>query len=105
MREASFWNDIVSKSMTIYANLIFLVLWVGIVVALAMNRQWIDDIWIWAQGLPTVPKIIVWVLFLPIMVSLWIWESSWSTFGRVLAFGGIVVWTFLAVRSIFISFR
>jgi hypothetical protein len=105
MREASFWNDFFSKSMTIYANLIFLVLWGGIVVALAMNRQWIDDAWIWAQALPTVQRIIVWVLFLPIMVSLWIWESSWSPLGRVVGFGGIVAWTFLAVRSISINFR
>ncbi|MEA3334553.1 MAG: hypothetical protein U9R25_01495 [Chloroflexota bacterium] len=105
MREASFWNDFISKSMTLYANLIFVVLWVGLVVALIMNHEWLDEIWIWTQALPTVPKIIVWVLFLPIMVALWIWESSWPAVGRLLGFAGIVAWTFLAVNSIFKHFR
>lgn len=105
MREASFWNDIISKSMTIYANLIFLVLWVGFVIALVGNPQWLDEIWVWTQALPSVPKVIVWVLFLPIMVGLWIWESSWPTIGRLVGFAGIVTWTLLAVYSLFKYFR
>jgi hypothetical protein len=100
MRETGFWNDILSRSLTIYANLIFVMLWVGFVIALVVNRKWLDEIWIWAQALPLVSKIIVWVLFLPIMVGLWIWESSWPTLGRVLGLTGIVVWTLLAVYSL-----
>jgi hypothetical protein len=70
MREASFWNDIISKSMTIYANIIFIVLWGGLVIALLVNRAWLDEFWNWVQALPSVPKVIVWVLLLPIMVGL-----------------------------------
>jgi hypothetical protein len=70
MREASFWNDIISKSMTIYANIIFIVLWGGLVIALLVNRGWLDEFWNWVQALPSVPKVIVWVLLLPIMVGL-----------------------------------
>jgi hypothetical protein len=33
------------------------------------------------------------------MVGLWIWESSWPAFLRLLAFAGIVGWTLLAVSS------
>jgi hypothetical protein len=105
MRETSSWNDIISRAMTIYANLIFVVLWVGFVIALVVNREWLDEIWNWAQALPSVPKILVWVLFLPIMVGLWIWESSWPTLGSLAGFAGIVVWTLLAVYSIFKNFR
>ena len=105
MREASFWNDIISKSMTIYANLIFIMLWTGLVVALVVNREWLDEIWSWAQALPSVPKFIVWVLFLPILVGLWIWESSWPTLGRLVGFTGIATWTLLAVYSLFKFFR
>jgi hypothetical protein len=105
MRETSFWNDIISRTMTIYANLIFVVLWVGFVIALVVNREWLDEIWIWVQTLPSVPKIIVWALFLPIMVGLWIWESSWPALGRLVGFAGIVAWTLLAVYSIFKFFR
>jgi hypothetical protein len=91
--------------MTIYANFIFIVLWVGFVIALVVNQGWLDEIWNWAGALSTVPKIIVWVLFLPIMVGLWIWESSWPALGRLVGFVGIVVWTLLAVKSVFKYFR
>jgi hypothetical protein len=49
--------------------------------------------------LPPVAEIIVWVVFLPIVVGLWIWESSWPALARLLAFAGIVGWTLLAVSS------
>ena len=74
-------------------------LWVGFAIALVVNREWLDLLWNWVQALPSVAEIIVWVLFLPIMVGLWIWESSWSDLVRLVAFAGIVVWTLLAVSS------
>jgi hypothetical protein len=91
--------------MTIYANVIFVMLWVGFVIALVVNREWLDVLWNWAQALPLVPKIIVWVLFLPIMVGLWVWESSWPALVRLGGFAGIVAWTLLAVSSVFRVFR
>jgi hypothetical protein len=91
--------------MTIYANLIFVILWVGFLLALVMNREWLDVLWNWAQALPLVPRIIVWVLFLPIMVGLWIWESSWSVPGRLAGLTGIIGWTLLAVQNIIKNFR
>jgi len=74
-------------------------LWVGLAIALLVNREWLDLIWNWVRALPSVLEIIVWVLFLPITVGLWVWESSWPTFVSLLAFAGIVVWTLLAASS------
>ena len=91
--------------MTIYANAIFVVLWVGFVIALVVNREWLDVLWNWAQALPLVPKIIVWMVFLPIMAGLWIWESSWPALGRLVGFAGIVAWTLVAVSNLFRVFR
>ena len=105
MKDSTFWNVTVPRAMTIYANLIFVALWVGFVIALIVDREWLDAIWNWVQALPAVPKITVWVMVLPIMVGLWIWESSWSTLGRLVGFTGIVAWTLLAVSSIFRNFR
>ena len=105
MRGSTFWDVTVPRAMTIYANGIFVLLWVGFVIALIVNRELLDVLWNWAQALPLVPRIIVWALFLPIMVGLWIWESSWSTFGRLIGFTGIVAWTLLAVSSFFKYFR
>jgi hypothetical protein len=91
--------------MTIYANVIFVVLWVGFIIALIVNQEWLDVLWNWAQALPLVLKIIVWMIFLPVMVGLWIWESSWPTLGRLVGFAGIVGWTLVAVANLFRVFR
>jgi hypothetical protein len=99
MRDSSSWSATVSRVLSTYAIVIFALLWVGFAVALAVNREWLDLLWNWVRALPVVAQIIVWVLFLPITVGLWVWESSWSVLGNVLALAGIVVWTLLAVSS------
>ena len=99
MRDSSFWSVTVPRVLSTYAIVIFAMLWVGFAIALVVNREWLDLLWNWVQALPSVVEIIIWLLFLPIMVALWIWESSWPVFIQLLAFAGIVVWTFLAVSS------
>jgi hypothetical protein len=99
MRDSSFWSDVVTRVLSTYAVVIFAVLWVGFAVALVVNREWLDLLWNWVRALPVVARIFVWVLFLPGTVGLWIWESSWSALVRLLAFGGMVGWTLMAVSS------
>ena len=105
MNNSTFWDVSVPRVMSTYANMIFLLLWAGFITALVVNREWLDLLWNWVQALPTGPRIVVWVLFLPITVGLWIWESSWSILGRLAGLGGIVTWTFLAIQSLFKAFR
>jgi hypothetical protein len=99
MRDPSFWNVTVTRVLSTYAFVVFVILWIGFAVALVVNREWMDLLWDWVRALPSLAEIIVWVIFLPIMVGLWIWESSWAALVRLLAFAGIVVWTLLAVSS------
>ncbi len=99
MRDSSFWSITVPRVLGTYAIVIFAILWVGFAIALVVNREWLDLLWNWVRALPSVAEIIVWVLFLPIMVGLWIWESSWPALVRLLAYAGIVVWTLLPVSS------
>lgn len=105
MRNSTFWDVTFARALSIYANAIFVLLWVGFVVALAVNRGWMDELWHWAQALPVAQKIIVWLMFLPILVGLWIWESSWPVLGRLVGFAGIAAWTLLAVYSLLKNFR
>ena len=105
MRDSSFWNVVVPRVMGTYANVIFLVLWVGFIIALLVNQEWLDVLWNWVQALPMIPRMIVWVMFLPIMVGLLIWESTWPALGRLVGFTGIVAWTLLAVYSLIRDFR
>ncbi|MBN1583710.1 MAG: hypothetical protein JXA89_23590 [Anaerolineae bacterium] len=99
MKDSAFWNVTVPRVLSTYAIVIVAMLWVGFAIALVVNREWLDLLWNGVRALPSVVEIVVWLLFLPIMVGLWIWESSWPTFVRLLAFAGIVVWTLVAVSS------
>ena len=99
MRDSSFWSVTVPRVLGTYAIVIFAMLWVAFAIALVVNREWLDLLWNWVRALPSVAEIIIWLLFLPIMVGLWIWESSWPALIHLLAFAGIVVWTLLAVSS------
>jgi len=99
MRDSSFWSVTVPRVLSTYAIVIFLMLWVGFAIALVVNRESLDLLWNWVRALPSVVEIIVWVLFLPIMAGLWVWESSWPALVSLLAFAGIIAWTLLAVSS------
>ena len=105
MSDSTFWDVTVPRVLGTYANVIFVILWVGFAVALIVNREWLDLLWDWVRTLPLVVEIIVWVLFLPIMVGLWIWDSSWPVIVRWLGAGGIVVLTILAVYSLIRDWR
>jgi hypothetical protein len=105
MKNSTFWEVTLPRAMSIYANGIFVALWVGFAIALVVNREWLGALWNWAQALPLVPKIIAWVIFTPIMVGLWIWESSWPALGRLVGFAGIFAWTLVALSSLHRAFR
>jgi len=105
MRDSSFWSVTVPRVLSTYAIVIFLMLWVGFAIALVVNRESLDLLWNWVRALPSVVEIIVWVLFLPIMAGLWVWESSWPALVSLLAFAGIIAWTLLAVSSFFRAVR
>lgn len=100
MNGASFWSDTIPRAISIYAIVVFVVLWVGFVVSLLVNQAWLDLVWGWVGDLPLVIRVMVWVFFLPVMVLLWIWESSWSAFWRFVGYAGIVAWTFLALSGL-----
>ena len=99
MEDSSFQSLTVRRGLSTYANVIFAILWIGFAIALVGNREWLDLLWNWVRALPAVVEIIIWVLFLPIMVGIWIWESSGSALVHLFGLAGIVLWTALAVYS------
>ena len=105
MKDSLFWSVTLPRVMSIYANVIFAILWIGFVLALIVNQQWLDNLWNWVQALPSLPRITVWVIFLPVLVGLWIWEASWPILGQLVGFTSIVAWTLLAVSGLIKAFR
>jgi len=86
--------------LTVWAALVFAILWIGFAVALIWNQGKLDDLWQWLRDLPPALELVLWVLFLPIAVGLWVWQSTWAQIVRLAALAGIVAWTVAAVWNV-----
>jgi hypothetical protein len=51
----------------------------------------LDDLWHHIRQLPLVIQGVVWLLFLPLMMGLWIWERTWSLPIRLILIIGLGV--------------
>jgi hypothetical protein len=100
MKDAKAREVALGRGLTTYANLVFAVLWIGFALALIFNRAWMDMAWLWVQAQPLFLRVVIWILILPIMVGLWIWESSWPFWKDMLGLLGLGIWTSLALDSI-----
>lgn len=68
---------------------IFAVLWIGFAYALIASQGSLDAAWEWIHALPIIVQLVVWVLFLPVVAGLWIWQSDWTAAVRLLLVAGI----------------
>jgi ABC-type amino acid transport system permease subunit len=66
----------------------FAALWVAFGAALILSQGSLDQAWVTIRGLPLIVQIVVWVLFLPVMAGLWVWETTWRL-GRRLEPAGL----------------
>ena len=71
---------------------IFAVIWIAFGAALIWSQGSVDAAWQAVQDLPWFLEILVWLLFLPVMVALWIWETTWPLALRLLLVIGIGAW-------------
>jgi hypothetical protein len=74
---------------------IFGIVWVVFGAALVMNQGGLDQAWAAIREQPLLVQIVVWVLFLPVMIGLWIWESGWPLVVRLVLVAGIAGWNLL----------
>lgn len=73
-----------------------LLLWIGFALALVFNQGALDSVWHWLGDLPLPLQIVVWILFLPLAVGLWVWESDWSLAVRLVVIFVLAVGTIAA---------
>lgn len=74
---------------------VFAVIWVAFGAGLVLSQGSLDEAWKLIGGLPPVVQGIIWVLFLPVMVGLWIWETTWPLAVRLVLVIGIAGWNLL----------
>ena len=105
MKGSIFWDVTVPRMMSAYAGTVFVLLWLGFFAALVFNQNWQDVLWNWVQGLPIIPRVLIWVVLTPVLTLLWVWQSPWSTLGKVTGYTGVIAWTLVAASSVYKAFR
>ena len=71
---------------------IFAVIWVAFGAGLIFSQGSVDQAWQTIRDLPLIVQIVVWVLFLPVMIGLWIWETTWPLVVRLVLVIGVAGW-------------
>jgi hypothetical protein len=74
---------------------IFAVIWVAFGAALIWSQGSIDAAWNSILGMPLLVQALVWLLFLPVMLGLWVWETTWPVALRLLLVIGIGGWNLM----------
>lgn len=77
------------------AFVLFAVIWAAFGWALVASQGSLDTAWQWSRGLPLIVQGLVWLLFLPIMAGLWIWETTWALVVRLVLIVGLAGWSLL----------
>ena len=74
---------------------IFAVIWIAFAAGLVFSQGSVDQAWQTARGLPLIVQAVVWVLLLPVMVGLWVWETTWPLIVRLVLVVGVAGWNLL----------
>ena len=79
------------------AFVILTALWLGFAAALIFNPSTLDSVWAAFRGLPWAVQGVIWLVVLPVTGGLWIWETSWPLWLRLVLVVGlawVTVYTF-----------
>jgi hypothetical protein len=86
-----------NRVINIFAFTILALLWIAFAAALLFNREMLDSAWQTFRSWPLVLQIVVGLLVLPVALGLWIWETTWSVWLRlilVVSLGWITIYLF-----------
>jgi ABC-type amino acid transport system permease subunit len=75
--------------------IVFAVIWVAFGAGLLLSEGSLDQAWQAIRGLPLIVQVLVWLLFLPVMIGLWVWETTWPLILRLVVVLGIAGWNLL----------
>jgi hypothetical protein len=77
------------SAFNIFVFVLFAVLWIGFAWALIASQGSLDAAWQWIRSLPLILQGLVWLLFLPVVAGLWVWESDWPSVVRLVLVLGV----------------
>ncbi len=76
----------------IFFFILFTLLWIAFIAALLFRREMLKNTWQRIRSLPLLVQLILWLLFLPLMLGLWIWQSSWPLWLRLILVASLAWW-------------
>ena len=65
--------------------------WLAFAASLVSSQQTLDDVWIAVHDLPLVAEGLAWLIGLPFLVGLAIWQAGWDEGTRVAAIALLAV--------------
>ncbi|HEX6270549.1 MAG TPA: hypothetical protein VFZ43_09955 [Anaerolineales bacterium] len=68
---------------------ILTLLWVGFGAALLLNREFLDKAWRLFRSWNILIQLFVALLVLPVVLGLWIWQTRWPGWVRLLLVAGL----------------
>ena len=74
---------------------IFALVWIAFGAGLILSQGSLDQAWQSIRDLPLLVQIVVWILFLPVVAGLWVWETTWPLIVRLVLVVGIGGWNLL----------
>ena len=78
---------------------VFLVIWLGFGLLLVTNPAALGQVWDAINDQPLILQLVLWLLFLPVMAGLWVWQASgWPDLVRVAAVLALAGWTLLVMK-------
>jgi hypothetical protein len=74
---------------------LFGAMWLAFGAAAATNPAALDETWRAIGSWPLPVQAIGWLLFLPVMAGLWVWETDWDLLVRSVVILGLAGWSLL----------
>lgn len=81
------------RIINIFAFTVLTLLWLGFGAALLFNQDILDTTWQTFRSWPLIVQLGGGLLFLPVVLGLWIWETSWPVLLRIILVAGLAWWT------------
>jgi hypothetical protein len=77
--------------------LAFAAMWLAFGLGIVANQGGVDAVWQWIGSQHVIVKGIAWLLFLPVVAGLWVWESGWPMAARIIVVAGLAGWNLLVL--------
>jgi hypothetical protein len=90
------------RIINICAFAILTLLWLAFAVALIFNRAMLDATWQAFRNWPFIVQLVAGLLALPVVLGLWIWETSWPLLLRlviVIGLAWVTIYTFFPRKT------